>query len=113
MKNIYKLAETLNKKYKLVKSADNSDVKQLVDIMAKYESKSEFLGVFISALDAYSELVARDLDPVENAQDIEENQKQMQIIESGINSIINQVAELDEAWSARQTAWLENFKGNK
>ena len=113
MKNIYKLAESLNKKYKLVKSAEASDVQQIVNIMNQYESKSEFLTVFISALDAYAETTAKELDPVENAQDIEEIQKQVQLIESGINSIINQVAEIDAAWAARQEAWLADFKGTK
>jgi hypothetical protein len=112
MKNLYKLAEILNKKYNLSKLA-SSDVQDLVNVMVRYESRSEFLGVFIQALDSYAEQTIKDLDPINDALDIEEIQKQMSLIEAAINSIINQVAELDEAWSTRQQDWLNDYKANK
>lgn len=109
---LHKLAEILNKKYNLQKKA-NDDVNHLRQIISHYESKSEFLGVFIKALDSYVEQTIKESDPIENAQDIEEIQKQMSLIENGINSIINQVADIDEAWLKRQGDWPNDYKGNK
>lgn len=100
---LHKLAEKLNKKY-INKFAESSDIQQIVNVMRNYESMSEFLGTFVSALDVYAELAIKDFDPIENAEDIDAIQKQMQIIEGSINSIINQVAELDGEWSS-------DFKG--
>lgn len=101
MKNLQKLADTLNKKYNLIKNAETSDIQELVHVLGKYERLSDFLTVFLSALDANLEIIIKESDPETDAETINGAQKQVQLIENAISSVINNISEIDDQYYER------------